>query len=262
MKFNNTNVLLGSNVRLGKNVRIGDNTTIYDNVTIGDNTVISSNCLIGEPVNSYYHETTYNNPELTIGANSIIRSNTIIYAGTAIGEGLQTGHFSIIRENNVLGDHCCVGVYCHIMDRCNIGNYVRFHSYDSIGELSEIGDFVQFYPCVTTTNCPAPPSDILLGCKFGEYSIIAANAFFLPGSEIGRHCFVGSQSSVKGIFEDFSFISGNPAKRLMDVRKAPIINAITHKRQYPWPYNFTRNMPWEEIGYEQWLNLNTEKNEE
>lgn len=259
MKFNGININIGLNVKLGKNVQIGDNTTIYDNVTIGDNTIISSNCLIGEPVSNYYKDTYYHNPELVIGNDSIIRSNTIIYAGTVIGSNLNTGHFAIIRENNVLGHHCSVGVYTHLMDRCKIGNYVRFHSYDSIGELSEIGDFVQFYPCVTTTNSPVPPSDILLGCKFGEFSIIASNAIFLPGSELGRHCFVGSQSSVKGKYEDFSFIAGNPAKRLMDLRKAPIINPETKKRQYPWPYNFTRNMPWEHIGFDEWLRINNKE---
>jgi hypothetical protein len=24
-------------------------------------------------------------------------------------------------------------------------------------------------------------------------------------------------------------------------------------RHYPWPYNFERGMPWEGIGYDEWL---------
>ncbi len=74
--------------------------------------------------------------------------------------------------------------------------------------------------------------------------------------EIGRHCLVGARSRVGGKFEDISFINGDPAKRIMDVRKAPIINRCTKKFQYPWPYNFDRGMPWAGIGYDRWLKEN------
>lgn len=256
MMFNNRNIHIGKNVRLGKNVKIGDNTTIFDNVTIDDNTTICSNCIIGEPIGLYYKQSNYINPPLNIGKNCIIRSNSIIYAGSNIGDNLQTGHHTIIRENNTLGNNCVVGVYCNILDGCKIGNNVHFHSYDSIAENTIVEDFVYFYPFVTVTDDPTPPSNKWLRCKFGEFSIIASNAFILPGTEIGRHCYITAQSRVGGIFEDFSFINGSPAKRMFDVRKAPIVNRETKRRQYPWPYNFERNMPWEGIGFDKWLELN------
>lgn len=256
MKFNNKNVQIGKNVQLGKNVKIGDNTSIYDNVRIGDNTIISSDCLIGEPTGSYYRDSDYQNKELIIGDNSIIRSNTIIYAGSKIGVGLQTGHHTIIREGCVMGDNCAVGVYCNILPDCKIGDYVHFHSYDSISEGSIIGSYVYIFPFVILTVDPTPPSNNWLICKIGEFSVIASNSFLLPGTEIGRHCFVGAQSKVGGHFEDFSFITGNPAKRIMDIRKTPIINQETKKIQYPWPYNFDRGMPWEKIGFDEWLKKN------
>ncbi len=198
----------------------------------------------------------YENAKLTIGKDCVIRSFTVIYSGTVIGDGLQTGHHTIIRENNVLGKKCVVGVYCNILDGCKIGDYVHFHSYDSISENSIIGDFAYFYPFVTVTDDPTPPSNLWDGCEFGEFTVIASNAFILPGTKIGRHCFVGAQSRVGGKFEDFSFIAGQPAKRVMDVRKVPIINKETKRRQYPWPYNFDRNMPWAEIGFDEWLRKN------
>jgi len=256
MMFNNINVHIGKNVILGKDVKIGDNTTIYDNVEIGDNTVICSNCIIGEPTSAYYRDSDYVNPKLTIGSDSIIRSNTIIYAGTTIGKKLQTGHHTIIRENNILGDGCVVGVYCNILDGCKIGNGVHFHSYDSIAENSIIDDFCYFYPFVTVTDDPTPPSNCWQSCKFGEFTVIASNSFILPGTQIGRHCFIGAQARVGGKVEDFSFMIGTPAKKAFDTRKVPIINKETKKRQYPWPYNFSRNMPWEEIGFDEWLKQN------
>lgn len=256
MKFNNINVQIGENVLLGENVKIGDNTTIYDNVIIGDNTIISSNCLIGEPTGAYYTDSNYSNKLLKIGANSIIRSNTIIYAGCTIGDGLQTGHHTIIREGNELGKNCVVGVYCNILPDCKIGDGAHFHSYDSISEGSIIGSYAYLYPFVTLTDDPTPPSNEWLACKIGEFTVVASNSFLLPGTQIGRHCLVGAQSRVGGKFEDFSFINGSPAKRIMDVRKAPIVNRQTKRLQYPWPYNFDRGMPWAGIGFDEWLKVN------
>ena len=256
MIFNNINVQIGKNVKLGVNVRIGDNTIIYDNVEIGDNTVICSNCLIGEPTGTYYRDSNYENQPLVIGKNSVVRSNTIIYAGTTIGDGLQTGHHTIIRENNKLGNGCVVGVYCNILPDCTIGDGVHFHSYDSIAEGSEIGNFCYFYPFVTVTDDPTPPSNSWLKCVFGEFTVVASNAFIMPGTVIGRHCLVSAQASCRGKYPDFSLIAGSPAKVAMDLRKAPIINRETKKRQYPWPYNFERNMPWEGIGFDEWLKQN------
>lgn len=256
MKFNNINVHIGENVHLGINVKIGDNTTIYDNVTIGDNTVISSNCIIGEPSGDYYRNPDYKNKELIIGEKCVIRSYTVIYSGSIIEGGLQTGHHTIIREGNKLGKNCVVGVYCNILPDCHIGDGVHFHSYDSISEGSIIGDYAYLYPFVTLTDDPTPPSNEWLACKIGEFTVVASNSFLLPGTEIGRHCLVGAQSRVGGKFDDFSFINGSPAKRIMDMRKAPIVNRETKRLQYPWPYNFDRGMPWAGIGFDEWLKEN------
>ena len=74
-----------------------------------------------------------------------------------------------------------------------------------------------------------------------------------PGTDIGKHCVIAARSHVNGKFEDYSFIAGNPGKRMTDVRKVPLFNQETNKRQYPWPYNFSRNMPWNECGYDEWI---------
>lgn len=253
MRFNNRNVFIGENVQLGKNVKIGDNTSIFDNVIIGDNTIICDFCIIGEPTNDFYYNRDYNNRTLKIGADSIIRSHSIIYSGSDIGDGFQMGHYSVIRENNQLGAHCMVGGFVTILNGCKIGNYVRFHSYDEIGENSEIEDFVFFYPNVIVATDPTPPSDTIKSCHFGAYSQITSDVMILPGTNLGKHCVVAAQSHVSGVFEDYSFITGNPAKKFIDVRKMPMFNNETKRRQYPWPYNFSRNMPWKECGYDEWL---------
>ncbi|NVK75226.1 MAG: N-acetyltransferase [Oceanospirillaceae bacterium] len=255
MKFNDHNVRIGKNVQLGKNVRIGDNTIIYDNVIIGDNTTICNDCVIGEPNASYYKTSDYENPETKLGAGSLIRSHSIIYAGSNFGDNLNTGHRVTIRESTQVGDNCMIGSYCDIQGDCEIGDYSRFHSYVNIGQKSKIGNFVFIYPFVVLTNDPTPPSNELIGPKVDDYSQITTGAILLPGAEIGKFCMVAANSTVGGKFADDSFISGSPAKNVGKLSKMPFFN--TEKlRHYPWPNNFTRNMPWEDLGFDEWNKQN------
>ncbi len=244
MKFNNKNISIGTNVKIGKNVRIGDNSIIYDNVILEDNTTICNDCIIGEPLNDYYSNTSYSNPKTVIGANSLVRSHSIIYAGSTFGEYLQTGHRVTIRENTCAGHHCMFGSYTDIQGECIIGNYNRFHSYVNIGQKSELKDYIFIYPYVVLTNDPTPPSNHLIGVKIDSYSQIASGAILLPESQIGKHCLVAANSTVSGVFDDDSFISGSPAKRVGQLSKMPFFNKDGH-RHYPWPKNFDRGMPWD-----------------
>lgn len=253
MKFNKKNIQISPTAKIGLNVQVGDNTIIYDNVVIGDNTIIANNCVIGEPLNAYYNsQHNYSNPETIIGENSLIRSHTIIYAGCSIGDYFQTGHRVAIREYSVFGNNCSVGTNSDIQGYCTIGKYCRFHSFVNIGQKSEIGDYVFIYPFVVLTNDPTPPSEDLIGVKIGDYTQLAAGCILLPGSSIGQHSLVSANSTVGGSFDNDSFISGNPAKKIGTLSKMPFFNQ-KGKRHYPWPYNFNRGMPWAEIGYDEWI---------
>lgn len=252
MKFNNQNIHIGENVWLGKNVRIGDNTTIYDNVIIEDNTTICNDCVIGEPLNAYYHHSDYQQPLTKIGANSLIRSHSIFYAGSTFGDSLNTGHRVTVRENTHAGQNCQFGSYSDIQGNCKIGNYSRFHSYVNIGQESIIGDFVFIYPFVVLTNDPTPPSNDLFGVRIGDFSQITTAAILLPGCEIGKHCLVAANSTVAGIYEDDSFISGSPAQRIGKLSKMPFFSK-EGKRYYPWTKNFERGMPWAGKGFNVWI---------
>ncbi len=252
MKFNGKNVEIGKNVVLGTNVKIGDNTILYDNVIIGNNTIICNNCVIGEPKVNYYFEENYFNPPTEIGEDSLIRSHSILYAGSSFGENLSTGHRITVRENTIAGAHCMFGSYSDIQGNCKIGNYNRFHSYVNIGQESELGDYVFIYPFVVLTNDPTPPSATIRGVQIGDFSIITTAVIMLPGSSVGKHCLVASNSTVGGNFADDCFISGSPAKLFGTLSKMPFFNE-QHKKHYPWPNNFERGMPWEGIGFEKWI---------
>lgn len=255
MKFNNRNINISKTAKIGNNVKIGDNTTIYDNVEIGNNTIISNDCIIGEPLNDYYSNIEYKQPRTIIGPSSLIRSHTIIYANSSFGSHFQTGHRVTIRENSVFGNHCSVGTLSDIQGFVSVGNYCRFHSNVHIGQKSIIGDFVFIYPYVVLTNDPRPPSNTIQGPKIGNYSQIAVHSILLPGVIIGEHVLVGANSTVNKNIENYSLVAGNPAKFIMDVRK---IKSKEHEgiMHYPWPFSYEKGMPWEHIGYENWLKNN------
>lgn len=254
MKFNKKNISIGQNVTIGKNVKIGDNSIIYDNVILEDGVIISNNCVIGEPLHEYYINENYTNPKTVIGKNSLIRSHSIIYAGTQIGENFQSGHFVTIREYTQIGSNSIVGTKCDIQGYADIGNYVRLHSYVIVGQKTKINNFAQIFPFTVFTNDPKPPSNELKSPFVDEYSVIASSCTILAGVKIGKHSLIGANSLVNSDVEEFSFYFGSPARKICDIRKLPIFT--NGKRHYPWPYNFERGMPWEEMGFENWKEKN------
>ncbi len=255
MKFNGLNVRIGKQVKLGKNVEIGDDTIIYDNVTIGDNTIISNHCIIGEPANAYYQDRkNYQQKETIIGENSLIRSHTIIYAGNELGHHFSTGHFVVLRENNTFGNYCNVGTRSEIHGYVTVGNYARLHSNVSLGQRTQVGNFVFLAPYVGTTDDPLPPSMIALPSQIGDFSILAAHVTLAPNVKIGKHCMIGLKSTVNRDISDFSLAVGSSARRIMDIRvmKSPHFQG----NYYPWMYQFSRGLPWHEIGFDAWAMAN------
>jgi len=253
-KFSGFNVRVSPSAKIGKNVRIGDNTVIYDNVEIGDNTIICNDCVIGEPTNEYYHNPNYRNPKTIIGANSLVRSHTIIYSDSQFGEGLQVGHRVTIREKTKMGVHCSVGTLSDIQGHSEFGDYVRMHSNVHIGQSSKIGSYCWIYPYTVFTNDPTPPSDVCIGPTVGDYSIIATQCLLLPGVTIGQNCLVGACTMVSKDVPDNKVVVGTPGKVVKDIRE--IVDRETGGQHYPWPYRFSRNMPWDGVGFEQWIKEN------
>lgn len=251
MKFNNRNVNISPHARIGSNVRVGDNTTIYDNVVIGDGSTIANDCIIGEPQHAYYSEPDYVNQETVIGAGSLIRSHALIYSGSILGDGFSCGHRVTIREKTVFGSHCRVGTLCDIQGHATFGEYCWLHSNVHIGQNSTVGSYVFIYPYVVFTNDPTPPSSVCMGPTVGDYSQIAVHSILLPGVQIGRHCLIGAGSMVSRDVDDYMLAVGNPAKMVKDVRE--IRSRETGQPHYPWPLYFERGMPWEGIGYENWI---------
>ena len=258
MKFNNKNIFIGQNVNIHPSVQVGDGCKIYDNVQIDEGSIICNDCVIGEPLSEYYSDSiNYLNPRTIIGSNALIRSHSIIYAENIIGINFKTGHRVTIREKNIFGNNCQLGTLTDIQGYSIFGNYFRTHSSVHICQYSKVGNYVMIYPFVVFTNDKFPPTTEPIGPQVGDYTQIAVHSVLHRGVKIGKHCLIGNSSSVSIEMDDYQFFAGNPAKFVCDVREIGINKG---EKYYPWPNRFERGLPWEGIGYENWINLEITNN--
>lgn len=246
--------IISPKAKLGKLVRVGPYSIIHDNVQIGDNTSIGPYCVLGEPLAAFYRENHYENPPLVIGEGSIIRSHTVIYAGSTLGRGFECGHRVTIREKSAIGIHVRCGTLTDIQGDCTFGDYVRLHSNVFIPQESHIGNFVWIFAGTVLTNDPTPPSETLCGIAIEDFAVLAAKVTVLPGVRIGPDALVGAMSLVRTDVPNEAVVVGNPAKQINTVRS--LRSRDTGEPIYPWRYHFDRGMPWQGIGFDQWLEKN------
>lgn len=269
------NSVIGDHVSFGNNVVIGNNCIIEDNVTIGSdvfidhnsiirrdvqlgsNAFIGSNCILGEYQMDFINDRKYHKHELTVGESAIIRSGTILYSGSVIGSYFQTGHHVTVREDALIENHVSVGTLSDIQGKCKIGNYTRLHSNVHIGRSSRIDDCCWIYPYVVLTNDPTPPSETEWGVHVHSFAIIATNSIILPGVEIFSDSLIGAGAIVNKNVEKYSVVVGNPGKCIGDIRE--VKNRETGENYYPWRYHFDRAMPWENYGFDRWVDSLDEK---
>lgn len=55
--------------------------------------------------------------------------------------------------------------------------------------------------------------------KIGKYTFVGPHTVIMPGTKIGKGSLISAYSYVKGEFEDFAIISGNPATKVGDTRE-------------------------------------------
>lgn len=258
--------VIGSNVSIGHNSIIENGVVLENGSTIEENVIvrkgvhikengwIGANCIIGEHTSEYYQ--TGNDASLVIGKNALIRSGSILYCGSEIGDNFQTGHQVTIREKSKIGNYVSVGTLSDIQGDCWIGNYVRLHSNVHIGMGTRIHDYVWIFPYTVITNDPTPPSELIQGVTIDSFAIVATGAILLPGIKLASDCLIAAGAVVRKDVETYQVIGGNPGRVIGDIRN--IKNHLTGEPVYPWRYTFSRNMPWEKIGYDAWI-LNGEK---
>ncbi len=197
---------------------------VAPNVSVGPESDLQSPCIIGKPPRGAQE----GELPLTIGEHATIRPFTTLYAGSTIGDRLQTGQGASIREDNVLGDDVSVGTNTVLEFGNRIGDRVRIHS-GCFLEMVTIEDDVFVGPNVVFTDDPHPMNcPRYQECKGGpvvrRMARIGANSTILPGVEIGENALVGAGSVVVHDVPPGAVVAGNPAqviKQVDDLECAP-----------------------------------------
>ncbi len=204
---------------------------IYGKVKLGNGSVIEPFCIIGKPPLGRKKNELF----LKIGRKALIRSFSCLYAGSKIGDFLQTGTGVVIREENSIGDYVVVGSGSVLEVGNKIGSHVRIHS-GCFMELAVIEDNVFMGPCVVLIDDLHPPCGRFKECKRGpvikEGAKIGANATILPGVKIGRNALIGAGSVVTKDVPENAVAAGNPAKIISSVSRLKCIKGF-FKKPYP-----------------------------
>jgi acetyltransferase-like isoleucine patch superfamily enzyme len=222
---------------LGVDVVVGAFSIIHKNVRIGDRTVIGSHCELGHPV--FGGE---GSQPLVIGQDSFIRSHSVFYEGSSFGDRLVTGHRVTVREGTKAGENLQIGTLSDIQGRCEIGNFVRFHSNVHVGQHSTVGDFVWIFPYVVLTNDPHPPSNVMRGVTVGNYVAIATMSVLLPGVTVAEGALIGAHSSVTRDVDANMVAVGVPAKPVCKTEDIKLKDGSS-RPAYPWRRHFHRGYP-------------------
>lgn len=123
-----------------------------------------------------------------------------------IGNNVFIWHFTILDTFNgvKIGDDCQIGTRVGIFTHSS-HNSIRLYNkkYHDVHFDSHVGRRKG-------------------SVEIGSCTFVGANSIIMPGTKIGKGCIVAGFSYVAGEFEDFSIISGNPAKKIGDVRASDL----------------------------------------
>jgi acetyltransferase-like isoleucine patch superfamily enzyme len=156
--------------------------------------------------------------DLVIGRNARIRTNTVIYSNTRIGDGLETGHNVVIREENDIGDNFSIWNSSTLDYGCVVGDRVKVHCNTVVSQYTTIESDVFISAGVMVANdlhplctkCMEGPT-IERGARIGLGSII------LPRVNIGAHSLVAAGSMVTRDVPPRKMVRGYPARVICDV---------------------------------------------
>jgi acetyltransferase-like isoleucine patch superfamily enzyme len=158
---------------------------------------------------------------LTVGVGAVVRSGAVIYAGSRIGDRLNMGHNSIIREENVIGDDFSLWSNSTIDYGCVVGNRVKIHHNVYVAQYTILEDDVFLAPGVAIANDPHPGCEFSKKCMKGPTikcgAQIGVNATILPFVTIGERALIGAGSVVTKDVPPGAVVVGNPARITGDI---------------------------------------------
>jgi acetyltransferase-like isoleucine patch superfamily enzyme len=145
--------------------------------------------------------------------------NRHVPIGTLLGDRWRLAKDHGFGEGTSVYDECLIKGTVRVGNHCWIGPYTILdgqHAPLVIGDWVDIGSGTQLYThdsierALTGGRAPLATGPITIG----NYCFIAPMVSIGPGTTIGEHSFVAAGSYVQGPFKPYSYIAGNPARRV------------------------------------------------
>lgn len=175
---------------------------------------------------------------LFLGHDARVRSGTVLYRGTVIGQGLQTGHNVVIREECQIGDDVCVWSNSVIDYGCRLGDRVKIHCNCYVAQYTDIEDDAFLAPGVTIANDIYPgqtsSASRMRGPSIGAGAQLGVNVTVLPYVRIGEESLIGAGSVVTKDIPPGVVVVGNPARVTGEVgalRPVELRREVTARRR-------------------------------
>jgi bifunctional UDP-N-acetylglucosamine pyrophosphorylase/glucosamine-1-phosphate N-acetyltransferase len=152
-------------------------------------------------------ETCVIDPEVEVGAETIIEPNVQLLGKTRIGSGCRIRSFSVI-ENCTLGDGVLIRQHCvledsTVADRAELGPFAHLRPGCEIGEGAHVGNFVEAKKAKLGKGTKANHLTYLGDAEIGEGTNIGAGTITCNYdgqkkyvTRIGNRVFVGSDTSL------------------------------------------------------------------
>ena len=148
-----------------------------------------------------------------LGRGARVRAGSVIYAGVDIGDGFETGHHAIVREENRIGRDCALWNNSTIDYGCVLGDRVKIHCNVYVAQFTTIEDDVFLAPGVTIANDPHPIcTKCMQGPTIRRGARIGVNVTLLPLIVIGENALVGAGCVVTADVPAGMVVAGNPAR--------------------------------------------------
>ena len=206
--------------------------------TVGPDSTIDPGVILGYPPG---RSGTFG--PVRIGRGAKIRAGSIIYAEVEIGDEFETGHNTVIREQNRIGHGCSIWNSSTIDYGCVIGDRVKIHCNVYIAQFTIIEDDVFLAPGTTIANDPHPIcTKCMQGPTIRRGARIGVNVTLLPHVIVGENSLVGAGSVVTSDVPAGMLVAGNPARVISTVDQlecpfeivVPYQNGLDVKRRPEW----------------------------
>lgn len=186
---------------------------------VGEGSHIEFNSIVGYANLTHVRRGYSPRPKTLIGREVLIRPHSIVYAGCVLGDRVNVGSNSVIREFTDVGADSYVGNLVMVEGYTKIGHHTGIASQCHITAKAEIGNYVFFGPMVTTGNArritwPEPNPENEQGPVVADYAKIGLGAKILPNVRIGKGAIVAAGAVVTKDVPDCATVVGVPAREL------------------------------------------------